>query len=150
MIRRPASLILLTLLTLGAFAQMPSKSNEDIHRVGMRLACLCGCSDTVASCKMPGCHFAEPARVEIREMLSAGMSDAQILERFSQKHGASILRAEPSSLGWLIPYASIGLGLLMIYAFVRRYSRKPAPLAEIPAGDPRYQEQIEKELANLE
>lgn len=150
MTRRLKTVGLMALLTLGAFGQMPSKGNEEVHRIGMRLACQCGCSDTVASCKMPGCHFAEPARDRLRELLAAGVGESQILDEFVKKYGAGILRGEPSSLGWAVPYLALGLGLLMIYLFVKRYYRQPAPLAEVPSADPRYQEQIEKELANLE
>ncbi|MFN0165055.1 MAG: cytochrome c-type biogenesis protein CcmH [Bryobacteraceae bacterium] len=136
--------------SFGALAQMRTQSDQDIYPVASRLACQCGCADTVASCKMPGCHFAEPARQKIREMKLAGMADQQIIDDFVKKHGPGILRGEPSSLGWIIPYVALSLGLGGIYLFVKRYYRKPEPLAEIPAGDARYHEQIEKELKNLD
>jgi hypothetical protein len=54
-----------------------------------------------------------------------------------------------------VPYASVGLGLLVIWAFIKKY-RKPKPIADlgtIDIDDPalaKYKDQIEKDLANLE
>jgi hypothetical protein len=54
-----------------------------------------------------------------------------------------------------VPYASVGLGVVIILAFIRKY-RKPKPLTEvgpIEVDDPalaKYKDQIEKDLANLE
>lgn len=134
----------------GVLAQMRTQSDQDIYPVASRLACQCGCADTVASCKMPGCHFSEPARQKIREMKLAGIANQQIIDDFVKKYGRGILRGEPSSLGWIIPYVVLTFGLGIIYLFVKRYYRKPAPLAEIPAADSRYHEQIERELKNLD
>ncbi len=134
----------------GVLAQMRTRSDQDIYPIASRLACQCGCADTVASCKMSGCHFAEPARQKIRDMKLAGIVDQQIIDDFVKKYGPGILRGEPSSLGWIIPYVALSFGLGGIYLFVKRYYRKPEPMAEIPAGDSKYHEQIEKELKNLD
>ena len=54
-----------------------------------------------------------------------------------------------------MPYASIGLGMFVIYLFVRRYYQ-PKPMTDLGAmaiDDPalaKYKDQIEKDLANLE
>ena len=54
-----------------------------------------------------------------------------------------------------MPYAAVGLGLVVIWLFIRKY-RKPKPLTDLGAieiDDPalaKYKDQIEKDLANLE
>ena len=50
-------------------AQMASRNQKvDAYRVGSRLACQCGCSDTVATCSMLGCGFSHPAKEKIAQM----------------------------------------------------------------------------------
>jgi cytochrome c-type biogenesis protein CcmH/NrfF len=88
-------------------------------------------------------------------MQAVGMSDQQIIQAFVRDYGPGIYLAPPNAWGWIVPYASVGLGLVMIWLFVKRY-RKPGALAEIgplEVDDPaleKYKDQIEKDLAKLE
>src|SRR6185436_12434287 len=131
------------------------KPSLDVRRVGARLACQCGCKDSVATCSMLECHFSKPAKEKIAQMLSVGMSDQQIVDSFIRENGAGIYLAPPNALGWIVPYALVGAGMLVIYAFIRKY-RKPKPVAEIgeiEIDDPalaKYKDQIEKDLANMD
>jgi cytochrome c-type biogenesis protein CcmH len=139
-----------------ALAQTASeKPSQDVRRVGARIACQCGCKDSVATCSMLECSFSKPAKERIARMQAVGMSDAQIIEAFVRDYGPGIYLAPPNALGWIVPYAGVGLGLVVIWLFIRKY-RKPAPLPEIGTmeiDDPeleKYKDQIEKDLANLE
>jgi len=143
-------------LSLSGDAQTAAeKPSNDVRRVGARLQCQCGCKDSVATCSMLECSFSKPAKEKIAKMQAVGMSDDQIVQSFIQQYGAGIYLAPPSAFGWIIPYASIGVGLLVIWAFLKKY-RKPKPLAEIgpmELDDPaleKYKDQIEKDLAKLE
>ncbi len=153
--RRWINSFLLILVAAAALAQTASlKPSVDVLRVGHHLACQCGCSDTVATCSMLECHFSKPAKERIAKMQRAGMSDQAIIDQFISEYGQGIYRGDPNAWGWVIPYASIGLGLVAIWMFVKRY-RKPRPVPELgPAPqDPamaRYNEQIEKDLAHLD
>ena len=86
-------------------------------------------------------------------MQAAGMADQAILDVFIKEYGQDIFRAEPNAWGRVIPYASIGFGLVAIWLFIRRY-RNPRPAAApVQAEDPalaRYGKQIEKDLSNLD
>ena len=101
------------------------------------------------------CHFSKPAKERIAQMQSVGMSDEQIIQAFVRDYGAVIYLAPPNAWGWIVPYASIGPGLVVIWLFVKKY-RKPKPLAEIgpmEVDDPelaKYKDQIERDLAALE
>jgi cytochrome c-type biogenesis protein CcmH/NrfF len=149
------SKLLLLAVSSVLLAQTSSRSMEgDMRRVGTRLACLCGCTHTVGTCDMFECGFSKPAKQRIMDMQQAGIADQAIIDVFVKENGPRILRAVPSQWGRLIPYLALMPGLLMIYWFVRRYYRKPAPAAG-PAviDDPdyaRYREQIEKDLARLD
>lgn len=130
------------------------KPSVNTRRVGARLACQCGCKDSVASCSMLECSFSKPSKEKIAKMQAIGMSDRQIIDSFVQEY-PGIYLAPPNLLGMLVPYAAAGLGLLAVVWFLRRY-HKPAPLAELgpmELDDPalaKYKDQIEKDLANLE
>ena len=154
--RRFRSSILVAVVTVAALAQTASeRPSLDVRRVGARLACQCGCKDSVATCSMLECHFSKPAKERIAQMQAVGMSDQQIVQAFVRDYGAGIYLAPPNAWGWIIPYAAVGFGMVVIYLFIKRY-RKPRPLAEIgpmELDDPaleKYKDQIEKDLANLE
>ena len=144
---------------VGAPQTASEKPSTDVRRVGARLACQCGCKDSVATCSMLECSFSKPAKERIAQMQAVGMSDEQIIQAFVRDYGPGIYLATPNAWGWIVPYASVGLGLVMIWLFVKRY-RKPKALAEIgpgpegaPLDDPaleKYKDQIEKDLAKLE
>jgi len=155
--RRFRNSLLIALVAVAALAQTASeKPSIDVRRVGARLKCQCGCPDSVATCSMLECHFSKPAKERIAKMQAVGMSDDQIVQAFVRDYGAGIYLAPPNAWGWIVPYAGVGLGMVVIYLFIRRYYRKPKPLAELgpmELDDPaleKYKEQIERDLANLE
>jgi len=142
------------LLAIAALAQTASqKPSVDVLRVGHRLACQCGCKDTVATCAMLECHFAKPAKERIAKLQAAGTSDQAIIDQFIAEYSPGIYRGAPKSFGWIVTYATLGLGLVVLWLFIRRY-RKPKPVTELgPVDDPelaRYSDQIEKDLAKLD
>ncbi len=153
------SLLVLVVAVAASFsgdAQTASeKPSTDVRRVGARLQCQCGCKDSVATCSMLECSFSKPAKEKIAKMQAVSMTDDQIIQSFIRENGAGIYLAPPSAFGWIIPYAAIGFGLLVIWAFVKKY-RKPRPLTEVgpmELDDPaleKYKDQIEKDLAKLE
>src|SRR5690349_20093242 len=154
--RKHAFKAILIAFTAAALAQTASeKPSLDVRRVGARIACQCGCKDSVATCSMLECHFSKPAKERIAQMQSVGMTDDQIIQAFVRDYGAAIYLAPPNAWGWIVPYASVGLGLVVIWMFIRKY-RKPRPPAEVgpmEVDDPdlaKYKDQIEKDLANME
>jgi cytochrome c-type biogenesis protein CcmH/NrfF len=135
-------------------AQMPSRNQKvDTLRVGSRLACQCGCSDTVATCTMLGC-WSTSAKEKIAKMQEAGFSDQAIIDDFIKEYGQGIYRGAPNAFGWLIPYLALALGGVAVIAFVKRAMRpKLAPAGAAPVNDPklaRYSDQIERELEELD
>ncbi len=154
--RRFKHSLLAVILAAAALAQTASeKPSVDVRRVGARFACQCGCKDSVATCSMLECHFSKPAKERIAQMQSVGMSDEQIVQAFIRDYGAAVYLAPPNAFGWIVPYAAVGVGLVVIWLFMKKY-RKPKPLAELgpmELDDPeleKYKDQIEKDLANLE
>ena len=153
MFRLKARLALVCLTAALAFGQMATK-NQNVGRVGSHIACTCGCKDTLASCSMPGCGGAIPGREKIARMQSEGKSDKEIIDAFIAEQGPGVYRGEPNAFGWLIPYAGLAAGAMFIFWFIRRsYQPKPALAGAAVPDDPklaRYNQQIEKDLADLE
>ena len=154
--RRFKSSLLFLLLAVAALAQTASeKPSVDVRRVGARLQCQCGCKDSVATCSMLECHFSKPAKERIAQMQSVGMSDDQIVQAFIRDYGIAVYLAPPNAFGWIIPYSVAGLGLVVVFLFVRKYYKPKVmtDLGEIEADDPelaKYHDQIEKDTANLD
>ena len=94
-------IILAVIIAVAALAQTASeKPSVDVRRVGARLACQCGCKDSVATCSMLECHFSKPAKEKIAQMQAVGMSDDQIIQSFVREYGAGIYLAPPNAFGW--------------------------------------------------
>ncbi|MEZ5401400.1 MAG: cytochrome c-type biogenesis protein CcmH [Bryobacteraceae bacterium] len=157
MARRNA--ILMLLLTALSLAQVSSDGmTEAIRRVGSHLACLCGaCKNSVADCPMLACHYAKPARDQIREMQAKGMSDDAIVAEFVKREGKRALVVPPSegffNLAWWMPPVMVGMGLMFVLAWIRKMSRPEAapPAAELPSELlDKYRDSIEKDLARLD
>lgn len=150
-----AALALLVLAYMAVAQTVSEKPTADVRRVGARLQCQCGCKDSVATCNMLECSFSKPAKERIAKMQAAGFSDSQIVDAFVRDYGQKIYLAPPSAFGWIVPYASIGVGLLILWAFVKKY-RKPkvmTDLGPIELDDPaleKYQAQIEEDLKKME
>ncbi|MEO8592091.1 MAG: cytochrome c-type biogenesis protein CcmH [Candidatus Solibacter sp.] len=154
--RRFKSSLLILMVAVAALAQTASeKPSVDVRRVGARLQCQCGCKDSVATCSMLECHFSKPAKERIAQMQSVGMSDEQIVQAFIRDNGMAVYLAPPNAFGWIIPYASLGLGLVVILLVIRKYLKPRAmtDLGEMEFDSPelaKYKEQIEKDTANLD
>jgi cytochrome c-type biogenesis protein CcmH len=155
--RRFRSSLLVLVVAVAALAQTASeKPSADVRRVGARLQCQCGCKDSVATCSMLECSFSKPAKLRIAQMQAVGMSDEQIVQAFIRDYGIGIYLAPPNAFGWIIPYAGAGLGLAAILLFLRKAYRKPKPMTDLGTIDPddpewtKYQQQIEKDTANLD
>src|SRR5512140_29471 len=97
--------LLVVVLAAAALAQTASeKPSVDVRRVAHRLACQCGCKDSVATCSMLECHFSKPAKEKIAKMQADGMSDQAILGSFVKEFGQVVLLDEPRPYGWFVPY----------------------------------------------
>jgi cytochrome c-type biogenesis protein CcmH len=104
------------------------------------------------------CHYSFPARQKIAAMQKEGKSDDTIVASFVQESGLSALATPPAEgfnlLGYLMPYIALGIGLVGIFFYVKRFRRRPGVAGDLPEVDPamlaRYQERIDKDMAKLE
>ncbi|SRR5579864_5007983 len=162
--RRWKTSFLLLAATALCLAQTESQiTSDEVRRVARHISCQCGACAEDANCMMSSgqCGFCKPARTKIFKMQQAGLSDQNITDNFVQEYGSKIFRADPSALGWIVPYGTLAIGILVVIWFVRRYYH-PAPAEAVAAGAPghgsgpeddalgKYRDQIEQDLAHLD
>ena len=149
MIRGLARVLATLMLLAGAAGAVPVDETT-VHDVAAQLRCVVCQSLSVADSPS---ETANQMRGIIRERLAAGESPAEVRAYFVEKYGEWILLAPPKSgfnlLVWVVPFAGLGLGLLLVAVVLRRWSRKIPPGA--PAGvDPALRERIRREMSETE
>ena len=159
MIRRNFKRIfLLLILAVAALAQTESQiESDEVKSVGIHLQCTCGCKDNL-NCNMSSgqCHICKPARTKIFQMQQSGMSNDSIVASFV-KSGEFTLLADPNSYFWVVPYFSLALGAVVVWAVLRKL--RGNKLHPATAGGPkvdndpdyaRYREAIERDTEKLD
>ena len=147
---RPLLILLTAALCMSQSAV--DLESDQLNRVARRLQCNCGCNMDM-TCRMEPymCGTCKRFKTQIYQLQKAKKSDDEIIAQMVQENGKGILHTNPGSVGSILSYSGVGVGLLLIFWFYRRY-RRPAPVAETvdPAVLDRYHDQIEKETAKLE
>lgn len=101
---------------------------------------------------------ADEIRTAVRQMLAEGKTSQQILDHYVSVYGERIL-ASPRAKGfnllaYVLPYVSLGLGMIVVVLILRKLrDRIPAtakPAASPQPPDPRYSARLEKELREFE
>ena len=95
--------------------------------VSKELMCTCGCGKIVYDCL---CDTAKDLRAQVDELVAEGLNKQEILDRFHEKYGDTIL-ATPNKSGlelvlWLTPVGIAVLGTVVIY----RYAKNKAPIPD--------------------
>lgn len=146
------------LALLAAPAALADEMYLKVRKIGDRIECTCGCSSTIATCNMVGCHVRVPINEEIRAGIEAGRTQEEILEAVYEKYGQE-MRVEPRRegfgvVGWAMPFVSLLAGLAAIPFVVRRWrrnAREQAAAKSTPARVvERYSEEIERQLEEME
>src|SRR5258708_2190616 len=147
------SSLLISLVTTLSMAQSATDLESDkMNRVAKRLQCNCGCNMDM-TCRMEPymCGTCKRFKTQIYALQQAGKSDDAIVAQFASENGKAIIATHPGSIGSILSYSGLGVGLLLIVWFYRRY-RRPATAAESvdAAVLERYHDQIEKETSKLD
>ena len=149
MIRGLAGVLATLLLLAGAAVAVPVDETT-VHDVAAQLRCVVCQSLSVADSPS---ETASQMRGIIRERLAAGESPAEVRAYFVEKYGEWILLAPPKSgfnlLVWVVPFAGLGLGLVLVAVVLRRWSRKIPPGAPAVV-DPALRERIRREMSETE
>ncbi len=126
-------------------------SEETVHEVAAQLRCVVCQSLSVADSPS---EIAHQMKDIIRERLAAGESPEQVRAYFVEKYGTWILLAPPREgfnlLVWVVPFVGLGLGLVLIFVMLRRWSRRPTAPPGVDRIDPAMRARIRREMAEDE
>lgn len=132
-----------TLAGAAAGAAAQERYNSEAYRqVTGALTCQCGgCNAIVSECAMDRCPSSNPIREETAERLQAGEAPEQVIARFRDRYGLSVLAAPPAAgfhlAAWLLPGVVLLLGGAAAALVIRGWRRgTPAPAAPADAAAP--------------
>jgi cytochrome c-type biogenesis protein CcmH len=117
-----------------AGAARPSMSPNARDAVERQIACPCPCTLDIFTCRasMP-CGFAPRLHRDVMGLVENGYSADEILAAFTDVYGQAIRMAPPKRgfnlVGWVAPFAAIGVGAVGVLALLRRWQRPAAPIA---------------------
>jgi cytochrome c-type biogenesis protein CcmH len=140
----------------------PEENEAEIQAIETRLACNCGCTLDVFTCRTTdfSCTYSPRLHREVLALRNKGMTAQQVLDAFVAKYGEKALMApKPRGFnlaGYLVPgvaIASAGAALVMLIAHRRKAvaAAGPGPVAP-PAADasPEELERLRRALAEVE
>lgn len=131
-----------------------SPTDNDVNRVAKQLYCPVCPNTPLDVCETKAC---EDWRAQIRDQLSEGWTDQQVIDYFVAQYGERVL-AEPqrkgfTSLVWFLPMIVALIGLWIVYEILKNWRKqKPVviatkPLSEIPEA---VLKKIERELQEMD
>lgn len=145
-----ASLVVVSVV----YAQKYVPTDDDVLRVAKNLYCPVCPNTPLDVCETKAC---QDWRAQIREQLSEGWTDQQIIDYFVAQYGERVL-AEPkrkgfTSLVWLLPVIVVLVGLGIVYEILRNWRKQtPAPVAtaSTPQISAEILKKIEREIREMD
>jgi cytochrome c-type biogenesis protein CcmH len=139
----------------------PSENSAEIQAIEKRLACNCGCTLDVFTCRTTdfSCTYSPALHREVLALRASGKTAQEILDAFVANYGEKALMApEPHGFnlaGYLFPGAAIAAGAAGLFFFISRrklaLAGTPPPAPSDPAaGTPEEMERLRRALGELE
>ncbi len=118
-------ILLFLILAVAATAQDPTERERALQN---KLVAVCCWNESIAF------HRSDTAlqmRVELRQLIDQGRTDAEILDWFKTKYTGRVLM-EPegtkSAVAYALPVVAVAIGLFLVILLLRRWTRAtPAP-----------------------
>jgi len=146
-----AALLLIAAVVVGSPLAAAPVSEEAVHEVAAQLRCVVCQSLSVADSPSETAH---QMKAIIRERLAAGDTPEQVKAYFVDKYGLWILLSPPRQgfnlLVWVVPFAGLGAGLVLVLVLARRWSRRAASAPAVAGPDASMRERIQREMAERE
>jgi cytochrome c-type biogenesis protein CcmH/NrfF len=123
----------LRVLSLGlALMLLVGADNARFENLGGKLMCTCGCGQMLLKCNHVGCPNSDKMIRQLRAQVAQTDSDEAVLQWFRDQWGVTTV-VEPGRhglelLAWVLPFAGLGLGLLLVIVIVRKWRLKPAEI----------------------
>jgi cytochrome c-type biogenesis protein CcmH len=97
--------------------------NARFDRVGHKMMCACSCGQILVECNHVGCPDSNRMIGELRTQIADGGSDANILNWFATKYGATVLAAPIrggfDDVAWILPITAFILATLGTAVLIR-------------------------------
>jgi cytochrome c-type biogenesis protein CcmH len=140
----------------------PEENGAEIQAIETRLACNCGCTLDVFTCRTTdfACTYSPRLHREVLALRNQGMTAQQVLDAFVAKYGEKALMApKPSGFnlaGYLVPSVAIATAGALLVMLIGRRRRAvavsgagPPPSAEVDAS-PDELERLRRALAEVD
>lgn len=145
------AVLLIPALVVGSPLGAAPVSEEAVHDVAAQLRCVVCQSLSVADSPSETAHQMKDI---IRERLAGGETPEQVKAYFVDKYGLWILLAPPRQgfnlLVWVVPFAALAAGLVLVLVLARRWSRRAASAPAVARPDAAMRERIQREMAERE
>lgn len=138
----------------------PGENAAEIQAIELRLACNCGCTLDVFTCRTTdfSCTYSPKLHREVLALRSQGKTAQQVLDAFVAKYGEKALMApKPSGFnlaGYLVPGAAVATaGAALVWIIGRRRQQStPAepPSTPDPVASPEEMERLRRALAEVD
>lgn len=123
-----------TLPAPGAVHQRERTTERDdaalVQALEHRIKCTCGCGLDVFTCRTTDftCTTSPAMHRVVLARLDSGLTADQVVARFEAQYGASILMQPPKQgfnlTAYWMPFAALALGIAVLVAFMKRWTRK--------------------------
>jgi cytochrome c-type biogenesis protein CcmH len=120
----------------------PSMRNEDRDALENRIGCQCSCTLSIYICRTTdfSCQVSPAMHRDVVALVDGGYSAQEIIDAFSGVYGEKVLLAPPrrgfNVVGYVLPFAVMLGGLVLVATIVRRMRARGAVLSEAPVpGD---------------
>lgn len=118
----------------------PEENAAEIQAIELRLACNCGCTLDVFTCRTTdfSCTYSPKLHREVLALRNQGMSAQQVIDAFVERYGEKALMApKPKGFnlaGYLVPGAAIATAGAALVLLISR--RRAGVAAQASAGAP--------------
>jgi len=129
-------------------------TDDDVNRVAKKLYCPVCPNTPLDVCETKAC---EDWRAQIRDELSQGWSEQQVIDYFVAQYGERVL-AEPqrkgfTSLVWFLPLTAVLIGTGVVYEILRSWRKQKTATTAVsspPEIPKELLEKIEREIRELD
>jgi cytochrome c-type biogenesis protein CcmH len=112
----------------------PSMTPEQRDALEREIRCQCGCTLDVYICRTTdfSCQVSPAMHRDIISLVDGGYSAEEILDAFVSTYGERALMSPVKSgfnwVGYLVPFAALGVGAIALVTVLRGMQRRPSPV----------------------
>lgn len=116
----------------------PSMTADERDRLEHRIRCQCGCTLDVYTCRTTdfSCQVSPAMHRDVQSLVAGGYDAQEILDAFVETYGERALMSPKKEgfnwVGYIMPFAALGAGLVVVTALIVRWQRAARIAAAAP------------------